>query len=66
MNPAKDTLASIHGIAILAFLRAQGGQATMHARDFGIDRGDYFRAIRRLQIRGDIECIGDCKWRLAA
>lgn len=66
MNPSKDTMAGIHGIAITAFLRAQGGQSVMHAKDFGLDRGDYIRAVRRLQTSGAIECVGECEWRLVA
>lgn len=66
MNPAKDVIADLHGIAITAFLKASGGQATIHARDIGIGLGDYLTAVKRLQMRGVIERVGDCEWRMAA
>ncbi len=66
MNPAKDVIADLHGIAITAFLKASGGQATIHAKDLGIALGDYLRAVRRLQMRGVIEHVGECEWRMVA
>lgn len=64
MNPMGDIMAEAYGKAIAAFLRASGGQAAIHARDFGIERGDCSRAVRRLQRTGRIERVGDCVWRL--
>ena len=64
MSPMGDFMAEAYGRAIAAFLRASGGQAAIHARDFGIERGDCSRAVRRLQRMGRIERVGDCVWRL--
>lgn len=64
MDAMRDIMAEAYGKAISAFLRASGGQAAVHARDFGIERGDCSRAVRRLQRMGRIERVGDCVWRL--
>lgn len=64
MDAMRDLMAEAYARAIAAFLRASGGQAAIHAKDFGIERGDCSRAVRRLQRTGSIERVGDYVWRL--
>ena len=66
MNAAKEFLAEVNGRAITAFLRASGGQATIHAKMFGWSPTEHSRAVRRLSASGRIEKVGECEWRLVA
>lgn len=36
----------------------------MHARDFELSRGEFSRALRKLQREGKAEPVGECVWRL--
>lgn len=65
MSPMDELMAEANGRAIAAFLRASGGQAEIHAKDFGWTPGDCSRAVSRLRKAGRIERAGDCVWRLS-
>lgn len=66
LNPFEDVFAEAHGRALMAFLRVMGGEAEVHARDFGLSRSEWTQAVRRLEGRGKIARSGECRWRLSA
>lgn len=59
-----DLFAEANGRALKAYMRASGGEAEMHARDFELSRGEFARALRRLQKEGKAEPVRECVWRL--
>ncbi len=59
-----DLFAEANGRALRAYMRASGGEAEMHARDFELSRGEFSRALRKLQKEGKAEPVGECVWRL--
>lgn len=64
MTPFDEVYAEANGRAIAAFLRAMGGEAEVHARDFGLKPAECSRAVRRLKRTGRAEPRGNCVWRL--
>lgn len=59
-----DVFAEANGRAIRAYMRASGGEAELHAKDFELTRGEFSRAMRRLRKDGKAEPVGECVWRL--
>lgn len=66
MNAYNDLMAEANGRALTAFLRAMGGQAVLHAKDFGMSQGECSKALHRLMSAGLVERTGECEWRLTA
>lgn len=48
--------------AILAYLRSQGGEAEIHAQQFGMKPGEFSAALYRLKSNRRIRLVGKSRW----
>jgi hypothetical protein len=64
MGSFTEIMCEANGRALMAFLRASGGEAELHARDFGWSLSEHESALYRLRKRRLAEQVGECVWRL--
>ena len=65
MSPFTDIMCEANGRALMAFLRASGGEGEVHAKDFGWTLSELESALYRLRKRRLAERVSGCVWRLA-